>query len=538
MPLIGKQKLALEPRSSKLGVLAIFLFPALGGLLFGFDIGGTSAVLSLLKSANFSGLEWSYIVSKSAALQGLITSIGIAGAIVGSMICFRVGDDIGRRKELLISALLFMIGGLIECQSGAFQKEIQFKAGIFMLLVGRIVYGIACGFAMHGAPAYIAEMAPASIRGLLISLKEGFIVIGILLGYVIGFVYDETIGGWRNVYSASIIFGAIMFAGMFFLPRSSRWLLLKGLKDEAWHSLLYVTPDASQTDFDELVKSMDDAKTAHSKEETGNWDKLLSGPCRLALIAGCGVVVLQQITGQPSVLYYANTIFEDVGLGDIASVLVGSFKLVATLYAVFTVDSQGRKKLLFIGVGMMFAALIVLAVAFAFPYTSTSDCNALNTADTCIDQCRWKSPTCLCDELDPLCYCCGVGSLDFQKMSILAAMFLYIGGYQVGFGPIAWLLISEVFPLELRGKAISVAVVINFVTMTLMTFEFPIELQYLGTSPTFLIFAIIDAYALYFIYQHVPETKGLSLEEIEQFFQNKFEANSIAEAANVEKVLV
>mmetsp|Transcript_10113 Transcript_10113/g.13238 ORF Transcript_10113/g.13238 Transcript_10113/m.13238 type:complete len:206 (+) Transcript_10113:1101-1718(+) len=185
---------------------------------------------------------------------------------------------------------------------------------------------------------------------------------------------------------------------------------------------------------------------------------------------------------------------------------------------------RAEKKLLYIGVSMMLVALIVLGIAFAFPYSSTDDCNSITLEDECSDQCSWTS-SCVCDSSSSDdCTCCGVGSFNFQKGSILAAMFLYIGGYQVGFGPIAWLLISEVFPLELRGKAISIAVVINFFTMTLMTFEFPIEIEYLGTSITFLIFAAIDAYALYFIFKNVPETKGLSLEQIEQFFSTQHNA--------------
>ncbi|CAM9401921.1 unnamed protein product [Heterosigma akashiwo] len=437
------------PAASNLAVLAAFLFPAIGGLLFGFDIGGTSAVMSQLESSAYSGVDWYYYIADSTFLQGLITSIGIAGAMVGSMICFKVGDFLGRRKELLISALLYFLGGLLECQSGAFTTVAQASAALTMLIAGRITFGVACGFAMHGAPAYIAEMAPSSIRGLLISLKEAFIVVGILIGYVLGYVYDETAGGWRYVYGSSMLFAAAMFVGMLMLPPSSRWLVTRGRNEEAWASLKFITPGARQADFDELVRAFEESRAVAEASSKQGWEALTTGPCRLALIAGCGVVVLQQVTGQPSVLYYADSIFADVGLDSIASVLVGSFKLVATLYAVLTVDSQGRKKLLFIGVGMMLVGLLVLTVAYMFPYMS--------------------------------------------KGAILAAMFTYIGGYQVGFGPIAWLLISEVFPMELRGKAISVAVVVNFLVMTLMTFEFATEVDLIGESATFFLFAVVDA---------------------------------------------
>jgi len=473
--------------------------------------------MSQLESSAYSGVDWYYYIADSTFLQGLITSIGIAGAMVGSMICFKVGDFLGRRKELLISALLYFLGGLLECQSGAFTTVAQASAALTMLIAGRITFGVACGFAMHGAPAYIAEMAPSSIRGLLISLKEAFIVVGILIGYVLGYVYDETAGGWRYVYGSSMLFAAAMFVGMLMLPPSSRWLVTRGRNEEAWASLKFITPGARQADFDELVRAFEESRAVAEASSKQGWEALTTGPCRLALIAGCGVVVLQQVTGQPSVLYYADSIFADVGLDSIASVLVGSFKLVATLYAVLTVDSQGRKKLLFIGVGMMLVGLLVLTVAYMFPYMSVDDCNALTDEDECSDLCSWDDD-CTCDSSSSDCTCCGVGSFNFQKGAILAAMFTYIGGYQVGFGPIAWLLISEVFPMELRGKAISVAVVVNFLVMTLMTFEFATEVDLIGESATFFLFAVVDAYALYFIHKNVPETKGLSLEQIEAFF--------------------
>ncbi|CAM9442958.1 unnamed protein product, partial [Heterosigma akashiwo] len=474
------------PAASNLAVLAAFLFPAIGGLLFGFDIGGTSAVMSQLESSAYSGVDWYYYIADSTFLQGLITSIGIAGAMVGSMICFKVGDFLGRRKELLISALLYFLGGLLECQSGAFTTVAQASAALTMLIAGRITFGVACGFAMHGAPAYIAEMAPSSIRGLLISLKEAFIVVGILIGYVLGYVYDETAGGWRYVYGSSMLFGrgAAAFVGML-MPPSSRWLVTLALTRRPGPASSS-SPRRAAGGLDEVgAPLLEESRAVAEASSKQGWEALTTGPCRLALIAGCGVVVLQQVTGQPSVLYYADSIFADVGLDSIASVLVGSFKLVATLYAVLTVDSQGRKKLLFIGVGMMLVGLLVLTVA----YISSSDCT-----------------------------CCGVGSFNFQKGAILAAMFTYIGGYQVGFGPIAWLLISEVFPMELRGKAISVAVVVNFLVMTLMTFEFATEVDLIGRSrPPSSSSPVADA-TLYFIHKNVPETKGLSLEQIEAFF--------------------
>jgi len=205
---------------------------------------------------------------------------------------------------------------------------------------------------------------------------------------------------------------------------------------------------------------------------------------RPALIAGVGLVFLQQVTGQPSVLYYAASIFNDAGLAAVATVGVAAFKLVMTMLAVFTVDKFGRKLLLYVGIAVMLVALVALAIAFSFTKTSDDDDN---------------------DDK----------SISGTQIVILTAMFIYIGGYQIGFGPISWLLISEVFPLEVRGQAVAVAVQMNFFWNVVTSYLFPLATESIGAANTFGIFAVIDAAALYFVFKFVPETKGLSLEDIE-----------------------
>jgi MFS family permease len=149
---------------SGISAFLIFFFPALGGLLFGFDIGATSAVVSQLKSAEFSGVRWHRSVADSSTLQGVITSMATLGALLGSMTCFQVADMLGRRRSLLLASSLFICGAVFEVASG--HTAWDFGTGVAILLVGRLIYGFGCGFAMHGAPAYIGEMAPATIRGI------------------------------------------------------------------------------------------------------------------------------------------------------------------------------------------------------------------------------------------------------------------------------------------------------------------------------------------------------------------------------------
>jgi MFS family permease len=183
---------------SVISAFMIFFFPALGGLLFGYDIGATSAVVTQLKSSSYSGVLWYSSVADSSLLQGVITSMATMGALLGSMTCFQVADALGRRRSLLLASNLYFLGAILEVFSG--NPTWSGRTGITTLIIGRLIYGYGCGFAMHGAPAYIGEMAPSAIRGLLVSLKEAFIVVGMVFGYSIGYIYSTHSGGWRYTY--------------------------------------------------------------------------------------------------------------------------------------------------------------------------------------------------------------------------------------------------------------------------------------------------------------------------------------------------
>jgi len=206
--------------------------------------------------------------------------------------------------------------------------------------------------------------------------------------------------------------------------------------------------------------------------------------CSAQLTIGLGLVFLQQATGQPSVLYFANEIFQKAGINSIAAVLVGLLKFLMTLCTVFTVDKYGRRPLLLTGISFMLFALAILTFAF-IGYDDDYQ------------------------ESD---------SFTIQQVVITVAMLLYVGGYQIGFGPIVWLLISEIFPLQVRGQCISLMVSSNFLWNIIITFLFPVIQASIGTSWTFFTFMIICVYALYFTYRKVPETKGLALEKIEEIF--------------------
>lgn len=477
----------------------IFLWPAMGGLLFGYDIGATSVILTQIQDADLSGTTWYENVADNTFLQGFITSSGVIGAMLGSLIIFAVADDIGRKYTMLIAGVLYFTGAIFEMLSAL--PSNSYSTGLGLLLTGSIIYGLGCGFAMHGAPAYIGEMAPSSIRGFLVSCKEAMIVVGMVLGYSFGFAFDSVVGGWAYTYGMSAIFAVIFFIGVWSLPFSSRWLALRGRYEESKESLKFVTPNITDLEVQEVYEAAEGAQRLTREANAAieldrddqstmeRWGKIIrrdygqmmQPATRSAMVAGLGVVIFQQITGQPSVLYYANTLFESIGLSGASSIGVSLFKLLMTLATTVTVDKYGRKSLLYIGCGIMLVALATLSVLFVLPSTTAT------------------------------------------QYATLAALVLYIGGYQVGFGPIAWLFISEIFPLEVRGKAVSIAVVTNFFWNGVMSLIFPTEIALIGESATFAIYGVILIFGIIFIHRCVPETKGLSLEEITRLFEGQTE---------------
>ncbi|RCV43587.1 hypothetical protein SETIT_9G306000v2 [Setaria italica] len=456
-PLLLGTPAAAECYSVPAAVLP-FLFPALGGLLYGYDIGATSGATISLKSSKFSGTTW---YNLSSVQTGLVVSGSLYGALIGSILAYTIADFLGRRKELILSSISYLIGALLTAAAPNFA----------IMVVGRLLYGIGIGLAMHAAPMYIAETAPSRIRGMLISLKEFFIVLGMLLGYIAGNLYVEVVSGWRYMYATSTPLCLIMGVGMCWLPSSPRWLLLCAIqgkrnlqetKEIATLCLCRLRGQASPDLVSEQVNLILEELSYIDEEKQAGFSEIFQGKCLKAMIIGCGLVFFQQVTGQPSVLYYAATIFQSAGFSGASdatrvSILLGLLKLIMTGVAVLVVDRLGRRPLLIGGVsGITFLFLLSL--------------------------------------------------LHITEDASYVAL---------SFGPIGWLMISEVFPLKLRGRGLSVAVLVNFASNALVTFAFsPLE-DLIGTGLLFCGFGVIAVASLVFIFWIIPETKGLTLEEIE-----------------------
>ncbi|XP_031392956.1 D-xylose-proton symporter-like 2 [Punica granatum] len=471
-PLINGTLATSHEHYSVAAAVLPFLFPALGGLLYGYDIGATSCATISIESATLSGVSW---YDLSSVEIGLITSGSLYGALIGSALAFKIADFLGRRRELILAAFLYFVGALLTALA----------PDLAVMIVGRFVYGIGIGLAMHAAPMYIAETSPSPIRGRLISLKEFFIVLGMVAGYGIGSLLVEIVAGWRYMYGTSTPLAIIMGIGMWWLPSSPRWVLLRAiqgkgdmeeLREAAVHNLCRLRGQAIGDSAPAQVNEMLDELAYVGEEKEASFTEMFRGRCLKALIIGAGLVLFQQITGQPSVLYYAASIFESAGFSAAsdatrASILLGLLKLIMTGVAVLVVDRVGRRPLLLGGVSGIVISLVLLGSYYLF--------------------------------------------LDDVPVIAVVGLLLYVGCYQVSFGPIGWLMISEIFPLRLRGRGLSIAVLVNFGANALVTFAFSPLKALLGAGIVFYGFGVIAVASLLFIYFVVPETKGLSLEEIE-----------------------
>jgi len=499
--------------ASQTNLMFAFTFIAIGGLLFGYVIGINSNVITegqLLCAGDHTGTvgtwtSWGYgqCWRLSTVTIGLLSSMSLLGAMLSTLICFRYADDLGRKLEAQIGALLYIVGSFVAALSPV----------LWGVVLGLLVYGLAIGFAMHVAPLYIAEISPADVRGTLVSAKEAAIVLGMFLGFLAGHAFSlVSSDGWRLMIFCAGFLATAMSCGVARVPQSPRYLVLMaarrgsgaGEEEEALAALAFFRGGSSDEAREELRRLRSDVETSlrGDKELDGLLQKqgarelgaLAAFAYPTPLVVGCGIVVLQQITGQPSVLYYATNVFKSAGFGDSSSqqsLLLGLIKLVATLFTVWRVDHYGRRPLLLIGISMMTMSLAVVAAGFSTSYCTTP---GLSTTD------------------------CSTDDLEMPQgwaIVTVAGLMVYVSGYQVGFGPISWLLISEIFPLSVRGSALSIAAMANFGCNVAVTFSTASLMELFGTNGLFSIFLVLSFMSIVFVWQLVPETKGKTLEEIE-----------------------
>lgn len=391
-----------------------------------------------------------------ATLGFLVSSVSI-GAVVGALINGLFIDKIGRRKTFLLTALIFIAGSI-----GCFLSR-----SVSQLIISRMLVGCSIGIVSFVGPLYLSEISPKEKRGQIVSFHQLAITFGILFSYLINYFCAGLESNWRYM----LLFGAapalVLFIAMLIQNDTPRWLVLKGRNEEAKKVLLKFDNNSNVENEIEEIKGTLNNKSA-------KFTKKLLAP----LVVGIGIMAVQIATGINAMFYYAPTLFKMAGFSSDKSALfvtifIGLINFLMTFVAIALVDKLGRKPLLYVGISGMMISLFVLSAVFM------TDCSLAK---------------------------------------YLAVIFcaLYIVCFSFSIGPIGLLLISEIFPLNFRGRAMSIAIVANFLLNFIVTGIFPVLLDKLGGAMTFLIFAIICVISLFFIYFFVPETKGVSLEEIEK----------------------
>jgi major inositol transporter-like SP family MFS transporter len=445
-------------------LVKLTVISTLGGLLFGYDTGVISGALLYMKTdLNLTTFTEAVVVS----------SLLFPGAALGALLGGRLADRMGRKGSLLVCACLFLVGAVI-CATAP---------NVTVMVVGRIILGFGVGAAAATCPLYLAEMAPAHRRGRMVTINELMIVSGQFLAFAMNALLDALIKDphvWRWMLAVAIIPAVALFVGMFFLPDSPRWYAVKGRLEDTRRVLnLSRDPAEAAEEYDIIAE--------HAERDLGE-DKgaalrdLKAFPwMRRIMWIGCGLAAAQQATGINTVNYYAPTILESTGLGASAALIltitVGVVAILGTILGIILLGHYNRRPLLLTGFIGVTGGHVVLALSFLLPEST------------------------------------------FRSYLILAAMLLVVAFVQTFIGTLVWLLLSEIFPMTIRGFAMGVAVFVLWTVNAGISFAFPPTVKALGATLTFGLFAVINFGSILFIRKLAPETRGRSLEELEDEFR-------------------
>jgi SP family arabinose:H+ symporter-like MFS transporter len=466
--LIAKMGTGQETNRSYLFFIAITA--ALGGFLFGYDTAVISGTIGFVKAK--------FLLN--TAMEGWFVSSALVGCIAGVAVTGELSDRFGRKYSLIASGLLFSISAIGCALSGSHTQ----------LIVYRLIGGVGVGVASMLSPLYISEVSPARIRGRMVALYQFAITLGILCAYFANALMLnlsesltslDPVGMWHRLFVAEVwraMFGSeavpalLFFVTMFFVPSSPRWLSTKNRNEEAGRILERIN------NREIAERELESIKMAIARESAGSWRGLLQKGILVAVLAGIGLALLSQFTGINAIIYYGPRIMEEAGiqLSDAlgGQVIIGFVNMAATIYAILKIDRYGRKKLMQGGITGMFLSLIIVGVLFLLGKT--------------------------------------------QGVLLLVFILTFITSFAIGYGPVIWVLLSEIYPTKVRGRAMSVATLAVWVGTAIIGQVVPWMLETLTPAGTFFVFAVC-CIPVPFILRKVPETKGLSLEEIEEVWQ-------------------
>ncbi|HEX7339390.1 MAG TPA: sugar porter family MFS transporter [Rhodanobacteraceae bacterium] len=434
--------------------MLVIAFAGLGGFLYGFDIGVISGALAFMERD----------IGFGASESGLIVGAVLFGGAFATFFSGSMADRFGRRWSINMSSIVYIVGTVLVMIAGSFH----------MILAGRLIEGLGVGIITIVVPLYLAETLPARQRGRGIALFQLCLTFGILIGYVVNYALKGT-GDWRFMFGTSLLPAAVFLAGgLFALPRSPRWLFVKGHEDEARHVLGKTQGEAS---VDASLAEMKAVIAEEASRGKGSWAQLFRPGYRKAFLIALGVGIFTQLTGINVLLQFATPLLNASGLhvAILGSIGIGLVNFVVTFIALSLVDKLGRRPLLIFGTaGIVVSTAFVGVVQLLFPGTP------------------------------------------FAGYGTLAGMMAFVVSYAVGPGVVVWLAISEVMPLAIRAKGMSVALCANSLTSALLGSVFIYIVDAVGYSGLFFLFALCTVFYLLIAIFPLPETKGRSLEEIEE----------------------
>lgn len=508
--------------NNKIYTIFISFIVALGGFLFGFDAGIISGVMS------FAGPEFNLNEIQS----GWVVSAPSFAAMISMLFSGRISDLIGRKKTLLFVAFLYAISALLSAIAGSYE----------MLYFARIIGGVAFGAALVIAPMYIAEISTAENRGKLVSLQQLNIVFGFFAAFLSNYFFnkyntvesvfltDENV--WRWMLGVELIPAIFYFIFLFFVPRSPRWLYLKGKFEDAKIVLKQIHgSERGLLEITSIEKNID----ADKNKSTLKIKDLLKPSLRFILVVGLIVGVLQQITGINAVYFYATSIFKQTGIGTDAAfssgVLLSSISVIFTFVAIYLIDRMGRRPLLLIGTAGIAISLLLCAYGFkqATYQLSEEKINQLEFSNSekllplanklYANDVAFKND--LKVALGNKVYSKNDGAILEAATNINANLILigilgFIACFAFSLGPVMWVLLSELYPLKYRGLAIGVIAFINSLISSVIQLIFPWELSNFGNALTFFLFGAVAFIGFFILLKVLPETKGKSLEDLEK----------------------
>lgn len=451
------------PHNKRLGLIAVVA--TFGGLLFGYDTGVINGALEPMKDD----------LGLTTSTEGFVVSILIFGAAIGALIGGRLSDRYGRRHNILMLALVFLVGTIGSVFSPSWE----------VLAVFRFILGLAVGGASATVPVYLSEVSPYERRGSLVTRNEVMIVSGQFAAFVINAIifniWGDHNGVWRYMLAVAVLPAFALFFGMLRMPESPRWLISQNREDEALEVLKQVrSPERAEAEMAEVHALAEEEKEA----QTGGWSDLAVPWIRRLLIVGIGLGVFQQFTGINSIMYYGSQLLEDAGFSAEAAVIAntanGLFSVLGITVGILIMNKVNRRTMLLAGFSLttLFHVLVGLS-AMLLPESS------------------------------------------IKPYIILLFVVLFVFSMQGTIGPLVWLLLAEIFPLKIRSFAMGICVFALWIANASVAYGFPPVVNALGIAPTFFLFAALGVAALVFIYRMVPETRGRTLEQFEDEFRSQ-----------------